>query len=293
MPDNNEIYRADIIQAMSLGAGDSPLNPDDRDYAWRFLAEGDSWFTIGAIPSSNLLYELRLKKRAIILNLGYPGDTISNISQLSANTEFTRRLAHPNWQSDWNAILLSGGGNDLIDTAADIIRSKPAGTGKNAVDYVNSAALNDLKHTVQAGYRKIVALRDSSNRNKGKPVIVHTYDYPTPRPAPATFLVMPITKPWMHPVFAKRKVPKSLRIEIAGILLDSLADALLELEDELPAFHVVDTRNSLIQADIDAKGNSGDWLNEIHPNSDGYRKIAKKLAAKLHKLLQGPSVPRA
>ena len=107
-------YQAEIIQALSLGMGDS-LDPDDPDYAWRILAEGDSWFTIGAIPSSNLLYELRLKKRTVVLNLGYPGDTIANVSQLSANTEFTRRLVHPNWASDWNALLLSGGGNDLIE----------------------------------------------------------------------------------------------------------------------------------------------------------------------------------
>jgi len=83
-------YRAEIIQAMTLGMGDTTLNPDDPDYAWRILSEGDSWFTIGAIPSSSLLYELHLKKRTVILNLGYPGDTIANISQLSANTELTR-----------------------------------------------------------------------------------------------------------------------------------------------------------------------------------------------------------
>ena len=125
-------YHAEVIQAMTLGMGDSSLNPDDPDYGWRILAEGDSWFTIGAIPSSNLLYELRLKKRTVVLNLGYPGDTIANIAQLSGNTEFTRRLVHPNWASDWNALLLSGGGNDLIDQAADIIRSTPTGTGKKA-----------------------------------------------------------------------------------------------------------------------------------------------------------------
>jgi hypothetical protein len=34
---------------MSLGMGESPLDPDDPAYAWRFLAEGDSWFTIGAM----------------------------------------------------------------------------------------------------------------------------------------------------------------------------------------------------------------------------------------------------
>jgi lysophospholipase L1-like esterase len=89
----------------------------------------------------------------------------------------------------------------------------------------------------------------------------------------------------MHPVFEKYNVPKPLRVKVAEILLDALAEALLELGKELPAFHVVDTRNTLDRADIDAKGNSGDWLNEIHPNGDGYRKIAKKLAAKLHKVL--------
>ena len=286
MPKKTVRYRADIIQAMSLGAGDSPLSPDDPDYAWRFLAEGDSWFTIGAIPSSNLLYELRLKKPTIVLNLGYPGDTIANISQLSANTEFSRRLAHPNWASDWNAILLSGGGNELIDRAADIILSTPTGAGKKAADYVDAEQLAAFRKDVQAGYRRIVALRDADKSpNKGKPIIVHTYDYPTPRPAPATFLIVPITKPWMHPVFEAHQVPKTLRIKIAERLLDALAEALLELESELPAFYVVDTRNSLQRADIDAKGNSGDWLNEIHPNGDGYRKIAEQLATKLNKIL--------
>ena len=279
-------YRAEIIQAMSLGMGDTTLNPDDPDYAWRILAEGDSWFTIGAIPSSSLLYELRLKKRTVILNLGYPGDTIANISQLSANTEFTRRLIHPNWASDWTALLLSGGGNDLIDQAADIILSTPTGTGKKAADYINADRLAAFKQGVQAGYRTIVALRDSNaSPNKGKPIIVHTYDYPTPRPSPATFIIVPITKPWMHPVFEKYQVPKPLRIKVAEHLVDALAESLLELGNELPAFHVVDTRNTLERAVLDAKGNSGDWLNEIHPNSDGYRKIANKLADKLHKVL--------
>ncbi|MDZ7595139.1 MAG: GDSL-type esterase/lipase family protein [Thiobacillus sp.] len=286
MPKKTVNYRADIIQAMSIGMGDASLSPDDPDYAWRILAEGDSWFTIGAIPSSNLLYELRLKKRTVVLNLGYPGDTIANVSQLSANTEFTRRLTHPNWASDWSALLLSGGGNDLIDQAADIIRSTPTGSGRKAADYVDAGRLAAFKQGVQAGYRRIVALRDSdASLNQGKPIVIHTYDYPTPRLAPATFLIVPITKPWMHPVFETYRVPKSLRIKIAEHLLDALAEALLELENELPAFHVVDTRNTLDRADVDAKGNSGDWLNEIHPNGDGYRKIANKLVARLHKLL--------
>jgi lysophospholipase L1-like esterase len=287
MPRKKVTYRADIVQAMALGMGETQIQLDDPGYDWRFLAEGDSWFTIGAIPSSNLLYELRLKKRAVILNLGYPGDTISNIAQLSTNTEFARRLAHPNWVSDWDAILMSGGGNDLIDRAADIIRQPTSGgSGNKAADYIDGDQLEAFRNAVQEGYRKIVALRDApASPSKGKPIIVHTYDYPTPRPAPANFLIVPITKPWMHPVFEKRAVPKALRGRIAERLLDALATALLDLERELPAFHVADTRKLLDRADIDAKGNSGDWLNEIHPNSDGYRKIADVLAGRIHQLL--------
>lgn len=279
-------YPVDVIQAMSLGTGESSLDPDDPAYDWRILAEGDSWFTIGAIPSSNLLYELRLKKRTVILNLGYPGDTIANIAQLSANTEFTHRLVHPNWASDWDALLMSGGGNDLIDQAPDIIRATPLGSGRKPADHIDADRLEAFQAVVQEGFRAIVALRDSAaSPNQGKPLIVHTYDYPTPRPSPATFIITPITKPWMHPIFERYQISKSMRIKVSDLLLDALADALLALEDELPDFHVVDTRDTLERADIAAKGNSGDWLNEIHPNGGGYRKIADKLAAKLHKVL--------
>jgi hypothetical protein len=40
MPRKTVRYRADIIQAMSLGASDYPLQPDDPGYDWRLLAEG-------------------------------------------------------------------------------------------------------------------------------------------------------------------------------------------------------------------------------------------------------------
>ncbi len=283
-PPKTERYQADIISAFGLATGDSTLNVDDSAYDWRFLAEGDSWFSIGAIPSSNLLYQLRLKRRAVILNLGYPGDTIGNVSQFAANPEFARRLAHPKWASAWDAILLSGGGNDLIDRASDIIRRNR--TGETGTDFIDAEKLEALKDDVRSAYDRIVGLRDSpGSPSAGKPIVVHTYSYPTPRPAPAHFFIVPLTRPWMHPVLEKQKVPKALRAEVAKDLLDGLADALLELQAKLPAFHVVDTRSLLWSAEIDAKGNSGDWLNEIHPNSDGYRKIAKRLAARLEAIL--------
>lgn len=98
MPGKTVRYRADVIEAMSLGTGDCPLRPDDPAPAWCPLAEGDSWFTVGAVPSSNLLCELHLKQRPVILHLGYPGHTIAIVAQLSAkdNGGDWRNEIHPN-----------------------------------------------------------------------------------------------------------------------------------------------------------------------------------------------------
>ena len=38
--------------------------------------------------------------------------------------------------------------------------------------------------------------------------------------------------------------------------------------------HVIDTLGTLVRAAPDSRGNSNDWLNEIHPNAGGYRKLA-------------------
>lgn len=279
--------RADVIQVLSLGMGDSPINPDDPSYTWRILAEGDSWFTIGAIPSSNLLYELRFSAPTVILNLGYPGDTISHVSELSVNRDLVQRLTSPQWASDWDAILLSGGGNDLIDRAAEILLETPKGAGKRATQYIDEEALQSLTADVQESYRRIVQLRDSDGTaNNGKPIVVHTYDYPTPRNAPATFLVVPMTRPWLHPLFEKRGISPALRVKITDTLVDALARSIIELQHELAAFYVVDTRDTLKRAEYGALGNSGDWLNEIHPNTDGYRKIARKIERKLSSVLK-------
>jgi lysophospholipase L1-like esterase len=79
---------------------------------------------------------------------------------------------------------------------------------------------------------------------------------------------------------------------IVNRIMDRLADALLALDStqgradkRLDNFHVIDTRNTLIPANPADIGNSNDWLNEIHPNFDGYRKIADKLSAGINSVL--------
>ncbi|MCE9660980.1 MAG: hypothetical protein K8R60_20825 [Burkholderiales bacterium] len=288
----------DVINPRDVGHGQGSEQPDNPDYPWHFLAEGDSWFTIAAIPSSNLLLEMRLGRWTQILNLAYPGDTLRNIEDLAGNKDLKRFLARRNFCSHFDALLLSGGGNDLIDAAGGLIRKKaPAGADPAAPEsYVDLQGLAALMLKVQEGFATIVSVRDSTHSlSRGSPAFVHTYDYATPRNAPARFLfTAPIAGPWLFKAFAGSTIAIALQQRIADLLTDSLAGALLELDSTnvasgkaLPAFHVIDTRDTLVRANPTEVGNSNDWINEIHPNLGGYRKIAARLSAAVNDVLLG------
>jgi hypothetical protein len=305
MPDTNLKLRVDLLRAADLKNYEDAPNPIDPEYAWHFLAEGDSWFTIGAIPSSNLLFELKLAKWTRVLSIAYPGDTIVNMGDLADNKDLRKFLVKTGFNYPFHALLLSGGGNDVIDAAKDIIKPGKAPAGSTEPDdYIDQAALNAKLDEIQKGYAKIVSLRDSDkSQSQGSPVFVHTYDYPTPRKAPATFVgAVPILGPWLYPVFNDKDEGKSkgknldiaLQQRIVNRVMDALAQALLDLDSvhgdpdkSLPAFHVIDTRNTLVQANPSEIGNSNDWLNEIHPNHDGYRKVADRLSTAINAVMLG------
>ena len=288
----------DVINPRDVGQGENAETPDNPDYPWHFLAEGDSWFTIAAIPSSNLLLELRLGRWTQILNLAYPGDTLRNIEKLVSNKDLTRFLAKRNFCSHFDALLLSGGGNDLINNVGALIRKKPR-PGSDPVapeSYVDQTAFAALMVKVQEAFATIVSVRDSAHSlSRGSPAFVHTYDYATPRDAPARFVgIVGIAGPWLFKAFAGSGLEIGLQQRIADLLTDGLADTLLELDSAsgangkaLPAFHVIDTRNTLVRANPTERGNSNDWINEIHPNLGGYRKIAARLSAKINEVLLG------
>lgn len=277
-----------IIYPWQLDKMDPPVPLDDASYKYKLLAEGDSWFATGAIPSSNLLYEMLFPGVTTILSLARSGDTIVHMGQLAANPVLTTMLAKKGFNYKFDAMLLSGGGNDLIDSARAIIRDKPGQASKASApeSYVEEKILADTLTGVRESYARIVQVRDApDSQSKGVPVIVHTYDYATPRNAPANFVLAPILGPWLYKALSQ--FDTGLQQAISDYLFDRLAETLLGLstgKDALPNVHVVDTRNTLVRAKVEG-GNSNDWLNEIHPNGGGYRKIAAKLSAVLAGLL--------
>ncbi|TFW09504.1 hypothetical protein E4K72_05525 [Oxalobacteraceae bacterium OM1] len=83
----------------------------------QILAQGDSWFSIGALPpfaTTNLLMEMTFALPTCIVNCAHPGDTLAHMVNWRADPQFAVLVAGPRaWR--WNAIFLSAGGNDLID----------------------------------------------------------------------------------------------------------------------------------------------------------------------------------
>ena len=276
-----------VATVADVYSGDPGNSPGSAEFAYRLLAEGDSWFTIGGIPTSNMLYELRFPQQGIVVNIAYPGDTLAHVAQLASNRDLKKMLTD-RFGYRWHAIMLSAGGNDLMDRASLLLRNFGSGSS-DPKDYVVAAELASFIADVQQGYRTIVGLRDSSqSANNGVPIVAHCYDYPTPRNSPARFFAVGLLGPWLHKAFNEKLIDETMRVAVTDYLVDALADgidALASGPGALPNFHFVDTRGTLERAAVGSTGLSGDWLNEIHPSQAGYRKIAERIGAKILGLL--------
>jgi hypothetical protein len=181
----------------------------------------------------------------MIVNYAMPGDTIKHMSDIEGNHIFRTALS-PNGYK-WDLILLSGGGNDMIDAAGNILLPKArhgSKSMKNVKDYCDNERLEKQITKIQEGYRRLVRLRDTkASPAKKQPIVVHTYDYAIPRNSPTRFFSVPLLGPWLYPAVVNAEIPKRDWIKVSKYLIDQLAEGILALQKEkkLKNFHVVDT----------------------------------------------------
>jgi lysophospholipase L1-like esterase len=264
--------------------------PDLNSYYPVLLAEGDSWFTLGAIPAYNLLEGLDFPTFGAVINLANPGDTIAAMERALKTGAGHRRVDL--WASEFGsfvadsaayplaAILLSGGGNDLIDAIPHLLK-RGFDFGRletaDAAEAIDADALAKFDRFLTASFTGIVEfVRAHGGPNAHVPIFCHTYDYPTPNDAPARILGARVGEAWIYPKLVAAGVPQRLWVPLTDHLIRHLAATLkgLRLED----FHVVNTLDTLVRAQPGATGESGDWENEIHPTRAGYKKLGRRLA---------------
>lgn len=284
-----ERERAQLIDPLTA-CGDGEAGPFPFDlYERRLLAQGDSWFSIGALPptrTTRVLAELRLLRSTVIVNCARPGALLHRMTDTTTEQFFLRLLAGPR-ALQWDAILLSGGGNDLIDACSAgpehapqqrILRT-PAERGPNpagGADYVSEAGWTTFREHIRVVFDRFVDTRNGGI-NRSTPIVWHNYARVTPTRvgAGAGF------GPWLLPSLERFQVPKSDRRKVSDELIARLGALVRDLADTHRArdpqcgIHIADSQSAgLLPAAADATGPSGDWINEIHPTRDGYRKAA-------------------
>lgn len=283
--------------------------PPLSDFGRRLLAEGDSWFTIGTLnllAASNVLFKMEVRQTTAIINCAYPGDTLRHMVDWFSDPFFDRLLCQPNFERYWEGILISAGGNDLIDaarvapqandgtpvpveqrlllTAQEAAASAATGPAR----FISEPGWERLASYLRANFATLVARRDRGI-NKARPLFLHTYAAPTVRPAGT--VGMP--HGWLFPAFQRYGLAGGDAQAVSDLLFGRLRALLLALDqgsgqpEALPQVHVFDSAGlpGIRPAAPGSTSASGDWVNEIHLSPTGYGKLGKAFGTWMESLL--------
>lgn len=256
----------------------------------RVLAEGDSWLSIFLPRDGNLLSALRSRHDVVLLDLSYPGDTLAEMARGRQFELFERLIADERDGWAFDAILLNGGGNDLIIGGLERVLRKPERARRKitAQDWIDGAALERLLGEIGACFRRFIETRSASALNAGCPILTCTYDFITPRNCGAQLLGVTLGGPWICPSMNALGITEpALQRVITDALLIAYKTRLLEplAADGGNDFHLADTLGTLTPASPDDLESRGDWADEIHPSAHGWKKLARRIGAALDTLL--------
>lgn len=250
------------------------------------VAEGDSWFDY---PGSDVLDHLEDVYRYKVESLAKAGHRIEDMAYAKGQLDdLARRLEK--LLSDGKpvrAILLSGGGNDVMGTEFGMFlehtRSGLAPLNAKVVEGV-------VEERVRTAYLHILArVTAVAQRILGRtvPILIHGYSGPVPDGRGVLGGAWFLPGPWIAPGFRDKGFPDNelaRRIAIVGTLIDRFNTMLASLATlpELSHVRYVDLRNPpLLSTGADYKDS---WANELHPTEVGFGRVAQRFAEVLSSL---------
>lgn len=221
------------------------------------LAEGDSWFDypIGSDVIGCIENNAEIKPN--ILNLAEYGDVTTNILGTKNRNRIIEALKDED-NGDFDAILFSGGGNDLVGDAFCLwIKDYVSGSSPN--DGIHRARLEAMLTVVESAYIDLFEIRNIFAPNC--PVFIHGYDFALPTGDKACWV-----GPWLKPSLDYRNwTDFNLASELVKEILLAFHNLLEKLETNYSNVIYVRTQGTLKEAD---------WANELHPNEKGFKKIS-------------------
>ena len=278
---NLKLFQPSEILSPADGA-DPALN----QFKYRFLAQGDSWFSIGTVNqfnNSNLLLKLQFPKACCAVNCAKPGATLKRMVDNIREPNFVNLLSGAK-KEPWHGILLSAGGNDMIDALGHKDITDPAlrlfltpaeitGNPTLCDSYLSPAGWTTFENHIHAVFQILVDCRDSTTTNEDIPIFLHTYHFPTIRDAGEPFNF----GPWLFKAVKSFNIPEAIWPTLGRKLFNRFGDLLRDIALLHDNIHVFDSANlvtNLTPAQPRTSGQSGDWINEIHLTKAGYEKVA-------------------
>lgn len=228
------------------------------------LMLGDSWFWY---PADNL---------AIEVQAGFPNNDFVVIGKNGAEAaDWTTKLrkdvdfAFKIYGGSVQALMLSGGGNDIAGTA-DFLRilADDCSKAKTVDECYRLGQPDTLVTSIIGAYRSVIVTFRAHNPTAT--VFCHNYDHAWPTGkgvfGPADWLKVPMDK---------AKVPKALRRDVFKDLVARLRAAQLALAKEKSLGPIVAIASAGTMPEDDGTKDQW-WANELHPTPQGFKLLAKK-----------------
>ena len=155
-----------------------------------------------------VISQLEALLRVEILNLAAHGDETGDMLSIKQKERLINELRRgPAKGVKFDALLFSGGGNDLVGKDRFHKWLHPYRKGMSTDKLINTKALNTVFAMITLNFEELISIRDQySPKTK---ILLNAYDFATPDGRKACWL-----GPWMRPGLKIRKIPKSLRAKV-------------------------------------------------------------------------------
>jgi lysophospholipase L1-like esterase len=221
------------------------------------VAEGDSWFLFPKPGVKDTLDYIMHKYR--LLSLADAGDDVADYIK---NNELIEKVDEI--KPDY--VLISGGGNDVLGSEIKSILKNNVTNGVLPEDFVKGDKFQEKMDFLDESYRMFFSKIKTAVPDVD--IFVHGYDY-----IPGDREKKVIEKGWANKYMIEAGIKDpAIRDMVIHYLVDTFNNILEGFEQEFDFVHYVNNRNTV---ELD------EWMDEIHPNNTGYKKVADNFLRKM------------
>lgn len=238
----------------------------------KIVSEGDSWFQFPVLIN-DIIDWLMKKPNYAVYSLGFAGDWLHAMLHQDQN-EGIRAEYKTALENEQPAVfLIGGGGNDLLDDhrLEYMVNGSPDMTETDHSLRYFKDDYRSLIRILSLQYERLFAYVRDNHSNIH--VICYGYDYPIPSNSLGwglQFIVNLLTfnGKWLYRPMSNKGIHNQQTKElIARTFIDDFNKMLIDLSKQFARVHHVDCRETVAR---------NEWYNELHPDSEGFRKIAQR-----------------